>query len=452
MKILSLSFILFFSVFTFVQAQSLQEEKADEYVNRYLELKRFNGAVLVAKKQEILFNKGYGLADYAHGIPIDRKTTFCITGLTEQITAYIALKVMEEQGLSLHTPVKDFLGDSKFTHTGAITLHHLLSHTSGLPDFPLMHELPEKQAFSKEGLISHIANIPLEGKAGAAFRHSKLNYNLVGLILEELTAKPFEALLKELVTGPIGMKNTDLDDFSSIKKNRAQGYYRRNLEEGWENAPYLDPSNTFASQGILSTTEDLLLWNDFIRHHYLQNALLQEMLTPTEGGFGYGLQVKKSEANEIEEVRSTGGYGSGYNSFSILNRESGITVIVLGNNRNPSSEEIAEGLHAIFTKQDYVLPLPRKVVKLDPALLQKLAGDYKINEQLTLKVFVEGNRLFVNDGMRPPFEIFPQSENQFFVEGTDAEIVFIKNEEGVVSRIGLRNDGFTNAFAEKVRK
>lgn len=452
MKIFLLSFIVFFSVFNFVQAQYLQEKKADEFLNRYLELKRFNGAVLVAKEEEILFNKGYGLADYEHDIPINNNTKFAITGLSEQFTAYIALKIIRQHRLSLNAPVKDYLADFKLGNGDSITLHRLLSHTSGLPDYPLIHELPKNQAFTKQDLIDHIANLPLESIAGVEYSYSKLNYNLVGILLEEITGKSYGELLKEYVTEPIGMKNTSLDNFSNIDKNRAKGYLRRNISAGWGNAPYLDLSNTFASQGILSTTEDLLLWINFIRQNYLQDKALQDMLSTSESGIEYGFRVKRSEVGEIEEIRSIGVYSSGFNSFSNLSINSRLTVIVLGNNRNPSSEDIADGLLAIFNNKDYNLPLPRKIVKVDKSKLQKLAGDYKINDNFIIKVLVEGDKVFVNDGMHPKFEVFPQSESQFFMEEVDAEIVFIKNEEGEVTKIGLKDDGFTNLFATKIKK
>jgi len=451
MKISSFSLILFFSFISLLQAQNPQEKRADELLNRYWELNRFNGTALVVKDQKVVFNKGYGLADYEHNIPINNKTVFCITSITEQFTAYIALKVFEEKGLSLTTPIITFLENVKFSHADSLTLHHLLSHTSGFPDYPLIYELPKDQLFAKEDIIGHLENIALPNHPGLEYHHSKLNYNLVGLILEKVTDKSFGELLEEYICSPVGLKNTTLDDLTPMVKNRAMGY-SVNFADGWFNAPYLDPSNTFASEGILSTTEDLLLWNNFIRKNYSQDKVLQEMLTTNESGFGYGLSVKTSEEGKVKEIRSVGGYTSGFNSFSILNINSDLIVIVLGNNRNPSSEDIADGLLSICTNKDYTLPLPRKIVKVDSLKLQKLAGDYKMNEHVTIKVMVEGDKVFVNDGMHPKFEIFPQSENQFFLEGVDGEMIFIKNEKGIINKIGLRDDGFINAYAEKVQK
>lgn len=450
MKLYLFSFILFFSVLTFTQAQNQQEQKAEELLNRYFELKRFNGTAVVAKNQKILFNKSYGLADYEHNIPIGENTKFCITGLTEQFTAYITFKVIQLHGLSLTTTVKDVLGEAKFKYADSITLHQLLSHTSGFSDFPLIHELPNKQFFSKEEVNDYIENTKLESEPGTITTYSKLNYNLIGLMMERVTSKPFEQLLKEYITNPIGMKNTLTDDYLGIVENRAKGYFRKDMVIGWENAPYLDPSNTVASQGILSTKEDLLLWNTYLKNNYLKDGALTAMMASKEGEFGYGLNVKRGDSGQINEIRSVGTYSSGFNSFSSINMDNDLIIIVLGNNRNPSSEDISDGLKAIFGNEDYTLPLQRKIVKVDPNSLQSLAGDYKINEDFIIKILIEGDKVFVNDGMRPQYEVFPQSETQFFVEGTDAEMVFIKNNEGEVTKIGLRNDGFTNAFAEKV--
>jgi CubicO group peptidase (beta-lactamase class C family) len=451
MRIFSFSFIIFFSFISLLQAQNPQENRADELLNRYSELNRFNGTALVVKDQKVVFNKGYGLADYEHNIPINNNTVFCITSITEQFTAYIALKVFEKKGLSFSTPIITFLENFNSSHADSLTLQHLLSHTSGFPDYPLIYKLPKDQLFAKEDIMGYIENLTWNKNNISEYHQSKLNYNLVGLILERVTNKSYGELLTEYICSPLGMKNTTVDDLTPMVKNRAMGY-SVNFADGWFNAPYLDPSNTFASQGILSTTEDLLLWNNFIRTNYSQDEVLQEMLTTNESGYGYGLKIKRDEKGKIQEIRSVGGYTSGFNSFSILNINSGLTVIVLGNNRNPSSEDIADGLHSIFTNKDYTLPLARKIVKVDFLLLQKLAGDYKMNEHVTIKVMVEADKVFVIDGMHPKFEIFPQSENQFFLKGMDGEMVFIKNEKGIVTKIGLRDDGFINAFAEKIQK
>jgi len=449
MIIRSFSIVLLWGIFTSLQAQNYQE-KADEYLNRHLELKRFNGAVLVATNQKVLFNKGYGMADYEHSTPVDRTTMFCITGLTEQFTAYITLKVIIKQKLPLHDPIKNLLGDLEIGNAEILTLHQLLTHTSGLPDFPLMHQLPKNQIFSKEELISYIGNIPLENKYETQFSYSKLNYNLIGLILENVTGKPFEQLLRDYITEPLGMKNTLMNKSSYVLKNRANGYIRKSYVVGWENSPFLDSSNTFASQGVLSTVNDLLKWNRHVMEKYSTDTTLQTMLRSSDDGFSYGLHASRGKTDTVKQINSIGVYTSGFNSFSSVNLEDNLIIIVLGNCRNPISRDIAEGLHSIFTDKNYKLPLLRETVKIAPDLLQELEGDYKINDNVTIRIFVDEDQLFINDGMRPKVVVFPQSESQFFFKEIDAEIVFIRNTEGEVTQIELRNDGFTNAYANKI--
>ena len=249
------------------------------------------------------------------------------------------------------------------------------------------------------------------------------------------------------------MKNTSLGAATSPEANKAQGYLRRNYTTGWEKAPYLGPANTFAAQGILSTTEDLLLWQVFVKNNHARDKALQVMLKAAkENEYGYGLYAKRDKAGNLEEIRSGGGYSSGFNAFSSINLPQKRIVLVLSNNRNPTSGDIAEGLQAIFSGKKYTLPLPRKVVQVDATSLQKLAGAYKINEQVTINIIAEGHRLFVDDSMHPRFEVFPQSADQFFMDDIDAELLFIRNKAGVVTALGLRDDGFTNVYAKKVRE
>lgn len=112
---------------------------------------------------------------------------------------------------------------------------------------------------------------------------------------------------------------------------------------------------------------------------------------------------------------------------------------------------IAENVRAIFLQRDYELPLPRKTVSLAPDILEEYVGEYSLKDQLKLKVFIKQGKLLVNDGRHPQFEIYPQSENQFFLEGVDAEIKFTRTSEGKVSGLVLRDDGFNKIEIPKTQ-
>lgn len=426
------------------------QKKAEEYLNRILELKRFSGMVLVADGSGILLNQGFGMADYNNNLPFTRETKFRLAGLSEQFTAFIAFRVLNGNGIGPDEPVKKYLGKISFPEAGAISFHHLLTHTSGLPDYPHIPGLPGEQFFSQEEMIQFFKGISPEKEPGESYGHSKLNYNLLGLLLENISGKSFEQLLATYITKPLNMENTSLDHSARLIKNKARGF-NHNFADGWQNAPYLDPASAFAAQGILSSTEDILKWTRFTEKELITSPEFLKMVKSQGGQPACGFDLTLNEAGQIVSIRGTGIFSSGFNAGYLTDLENKLTVIVLCNVRNPIAGVAAEVLRNIFLQKEYELPPARKRVAVAPEILKEYSGEYSLQDQLTLKVNFLAGKLYVDDGMHPKFEIFPQSENQFFLEQTDAELKFIRNENGKVKAVVLRNDGFNNLQLPKIK-
>ena len=426
-----------------LQAQDKQQ-KAEEYLNRLLALKRFSGMVLVADDTGILLNKGFGRANYEHDLPFTSNTRFCIAGLSEQMTAWLTLRLVNDNQLSLHAPITELFEENFFPTSSKLSLHHLLSHTSGLPDYPDVRELPEKQLSSKEEMITYLKKVVTEQEPGKEFRYSKLNYNLLGLVLENISGKTFEQLLEDYIKTPLGMKNTCLANPHKKIPNQALGFLPKDFPEGWLEAPYLHPSSSFSALGIHSTTEDMLLWIHFMENEIRNNTGFRNMLKSQAPQLSYGIIAKFNKAGDVETFTGTDHYSSGFNANFVADMKNNLRVIVLSNTRNPMTGIIAEDVRAIFLKKNYILPLPREIVSPAPGVLEKYAGVYSLKDQLTLKVSTSHGKLFIEDGRHPKFEVFPQSDHQFFLKGADAEIKFVRNEKGKVIGVVLRNDGFDN--------
>ena len=442
MKKVSFTFLLFVvSLFSSLQAQDFNQQ-ADAYLQRYYELMRFNGRVLVANDQAILYNKAWGMADHEQGKPLSESSLFNIAGLSEQFAAYIAVQLINQQKLSLQKPVKAYIRDVNWGTKANITLHHLLTHTSGLPDYPLIHELPEKQFSSVADMKAYLSKLELQHEPGTSFGYSKLNYNLVGLILESATGKTYQQLVEEWISQPLKMQNTFVESSAQNPESLVKGHVVMSYTKGWQAAAAVDPINHFAAQGIISSPEDLLVWHRYVKERLVRNPAYRLLFTPYLNNIGWGYQVVEGPNGKVKQLNSLDGvYNSGFNAWSGIDNESDLIVIVLSNNRHPVSGEIGAGLRNIFQKKAFEMPLAREVVKIDPALLEEYAGSYTINEQFTIKVLKENNRLFIDDGMHPKFEVYPQSATHFFMKDRDAGLSFVRNKEGKVTQMVLY-DGF----------
>lgn len=446
-------FLIFISGSLCLQSQnklSDRQKKAEEYLNRILELKRISGMVLVAEDSTILLNRGFGMADYNNDLPFTGGTKFRLAGLSEQLTAYIAFRVLKENGILPDEPVKNYLGEISFPEAGAISFHHLLTHTSGLPDYPDIPGLPGEQFFSKEEMMKFFTDIYHEKEPGESYGYSKLNYNLLGLLLENISGKSFEQLLATYITTPLNMENTCLDSSSRLIKNKAKGF-NHTIADGWINAPYFDPASAFAAQGILSSAEDILKWIRFTEKELITSPEFLKMVKSQSGQPAGGFDLTFNEAGKIVSIRGTGTHSSGFNAGYLTDLENKLRVIVLCNVRNPVADMTAEVVRNIFLYRDYELPPARKKVAVAPEILEEYSGEYSLQDQLTLKVNFLAGKLYVDDGMHPKFEILPQSDNQFFLEQTDAELKFIRNENGKVKSVVLRDDGFDRLQLPKIK-
>jgi len=109
------------------------ESKVDEYINAYLKMGTFSGSILIARKGIVLFSKGYGMANYENDVPNIPQTKFRLGSITKQFTATSIMQLEEKGLLNVNDPISRYLPD--YPDGEKITIHHLLTHTSGIPDF-----------------------------------------------------------------------------------------------------------------------------------------------------------------------------------------------------------------------------------------------------------------------------------------------------------------------------
>ncbi len=246
-------FILFLGLVSpFLSSQPAAEEiaaKADAYFQLQNKLNRFSGAVLIALKGKPVLSKGYGLANYELQVPITVRTKFRLGSLTKAFTAAAVLQLEEKGLLQLEDPLSRFFPD--YPSAEKIKIHHLLTHTSGIPSFTSLKEYSRFKLNATTPLktIEFFKPQPLSFEPGTNFAYSNSGYILLTAIIEKVSGRSYADYLRENIFLPLNLLDTTYDDPNLIIRHRALGYSQRDGEI--INAPYIDMTVPAGAGGLL---------------------------------------------------------------------------------------------------------------------------------------------------------------------------------------------------------
>ncbi len=236
-----------------------QKDSTDLIVAKMMKDQRITGLTLaVVKNGKVQVNKGYGLSNVEHNIPVTSETVIRLGSVSKQFFATAILKLMEEGKLSIDDPVHTFFPDAPETWR-PIQIKHLLSHTSGLTR--------EGPAYANHIIQPDIAiirsaySLPLEFKTGTKYQYCNLAYYMLAEIIAQLSKMPWQDYIRQELFIPAGMKDTDMTDFFKITPGRANGY--RHINDSLVNA---DPMYAVRpSGGFHSTSSDMIRWDKVLR-------------------------------------------------------------------------------------------------------------------------------------------------------------------------------------------
>lgn len=272
--------------------------RLDSLMTRAHQSGGFDGAVLVAEGGRVVFKKAYGQADREWSIPNATDTRFRIGSVTKVFTAILVMQLVQEGRLDLEAHISDYLTAYPAKTGQAVTLRHLLSHTSGIPNY--MQDIPYIAdsdscgfwvRYSPEELVATFASLDLRFEPGSKFEYCNSAYVLLGDMLEKVTSKPYEQLLKERILDPLGMKDTGYARPETIIPRRARGYLV--TDSSCANADY-DNTTVFYSAGALySTVDDLYrldqaLYSDALLDAKTKELMFTHVVATPRGGYTLG--------------------------------------------------------------------------------------------------------------------------------------------------------------------
>ncbi len=411
--------------------------KAEAYLRPYLEVRGFSGAILVARNGKVLLSKGYGMANYELDVPNTPKTKFQIASVSKPFTA-AAILLLEERGLlSVNDLLSKFIPD--YPEGGRITLHHLLGHTSGIPNVNNFPDYDDKSRFPQTlpQVIEMFKGKPLEFQPGERYRYSNSNYNLLAYVLEKVSGKSYGAFLKENIFDPLGMNDTGHWRAGALIRNHASGYVPVGVSE-LENAPYLDWSIKTGNGSLYSTVEDLYKFDRALyTEKLLKKATLARMF---EKGYAWFTGKRHNRP-----ALWYGGRSPGFTSALQRYVEDDTCIVVLGNNYAPTASLIADDLAAMVFGDKYTIPDVRRPVPLPPATLDTYTGRYEGGKDfflpgVILTVEKQQGQLILRWSTGAVAPLTPQSETRFFDRTFWATVTFHKDAAGKVTHLVWRYD------------
>ena len=280
-------------------------KEIDEIVSTIYENGQFSGAVLIAVNGEIIYNNAFGYANIEDRILNTPDTKFRIASFTKPFTAMLILQLVQDGKLQLDGKLTQYLPEFPKEKGQNITIHQLLTHTAGITGESRITDLIdiEKEFYTREKLLDIIAQQELVFEPGEGREYSNFGYALLGLIIEQVTGKSYDKVLEENICNPAGMKNTLSDVTAQPIENRAVGY-TYDYFTGLEKASFIDMSFAFGAGQLLSTVEDLYLFDRALYSNSLLTDESKELFFNEYGWFHerypIGNGIKKVLSNSLD--------------------------------------------------------------------------------------------------------------------------------------------------------
>ncbi len=368
----SLAAALVFGLASAVEAQP-RADRAEAYLRSFHDLRLFNGAALIVDEGEILFEGAFGASDFGDGGANALGTRFRIASLTKQFTAALILRLEEEGLLRVEAPVGRYIEEYPPEFAERITLHHLLTHTSGLPSYTNIPGFMEWEAatpFSPGDIVALTWEEPLSFEPGTDFEYSNSGYVLLGWIAERVTGLSYDGALRTYVLDPLELSDTGYDRALWPPEGHAGGHTRDLV--GYRPARLIDPSVPYSAGMLYSTVGDLARWAAalFVAGDLFRDPeTLARMTTPglESGSYGYGVGVGARDIERdigVRVIEHSGGI-FGFSSYLRVFPDHGRLIVLLDNTSSDLGPLVA-GLTNVLWGGEAVRPKPSIAERLLP--------------------------------------------------------------------------------------
>ena len=381
-------------------------------------------AILVVKDGNILLNKGYGLANLEHNIPITPSSVFDLASLSKQFTGFAISSLIQQGKISLEDDIRQYIPEfPDFGYT--ITIGHLLYHTSGLRDWTrtlTLAGMSHEDVISFEQILRMAFNQKeLNFVPGSQQSYSNTGYNILAELVQRVTGKSFSTWTNENIFLPLNMTNTQfLDDHTKIIYNRANGYYKDD-----NGLFHINPNNLTAlgSSSLYSTTTDLAKWMNCLANPSKEMKIIVGQMYQ-QGKLNDGEEISYAFGLDIGGFRNTkwishSGSWASFSTYLVLLPEYNLSIVVL-NNHQSSAYNIARKIASLYVPE---LQMEKnseeqnisKPVEVSLETLDDFVGTYKFGIGWYVSITRQGNKLWTQATNEGIFPMTAESDTTFRV-------------------------------------
>ena len=410
-------FTIYFLVSSIVSAQSI-ESKIDKILNKEFKSNETGVSALVAKGGKVIYRKAFGKANLELDVNMTPDNVFEVGSITKQFTSVSILMLMEEGKINLEDDITKFIPNYP-TKGKKITIHHLLTHTSGIKSYTSMQSFGKVMTIDESPLkfIDFFKNEPMDFEPGEDYRYNNSGYFILGYIVEKASGMSYPKFVSEKIFKKLGMSSSYYGSHTKLIKNRATGY-QKNGE--YQNAQYISLTLPYAAGSIMSNVDDMLKWqiavskNTLVKKETIDKAFTNYTLNSGKKiNYGYGWSL--DELNGISTIEH-GGAIPGYLSMGVYVPSKDVYVILFSNCGCKSPSNLAIEIAAlasdkpVFKKED--------AINLSQDQLNKWVGTYEFENGAIRYVTIKNNQLYSKrkEG-RQNLKIYPTSPTSFSFDG-----------------------------------
>ncbi|MBX9784991.1 MAG: serine hydrolase [Chitinophagaceae bacterium] len=441
LRLLLISIILLFvSDIAFTQPSGAGNQKLitafDSIMKKEFKPNEPGASVIVVKKGEVLYKKGFGMADMELNVPVNADMIFRLGSITKQFTALAIMQLADKGKLSLSDLLTKYIPD--YAIKEPITIEQLLNHTSGIKSYTNVDSFwaQMRTDLTPRQIIKLTEKDTLEFKPGTKWNYNNTGYVILGYIIEKVAGISYETYVQQNLFAPAGMKNSYYGNESKIIKNRAKGYKKNGTE--FQISDYISMTLPYAAGSLISTVEDLWKWNKALYSYQLvKKEWVDKAITPyvlpdgSSTGYGFGLSVANVQGSKSIEH---GGGIPGFLTDGIYLPGEQVFVAVFSNCDCKRPDAVTTKLAAIAIGKPYNY----KALPITEADAKQFEGVYiNKNEERIIK-WKEGKLTSQRSGGNL-FTINMYAKDKFFFDDSFSFIEFTRNTKGVIEGLKFKS-------------
>ncbi|MCG7342561.1 beta-lactamase family protein [Sporosarcina sp. ACRSL] len=417
--------------------------KLETYLEKYLELWDFYGVIQVTNKGEVLFEDAYGYASIEFRIKNDINSRFSIASMSKQFTAFAIMLLYDKKLLDIDKSAQYYL-PAHMKIDELITVHHLLSHTSGLYNFTNFEDdffaRYNRMDYSRNDFFHRYINKKPTKQAGTVFDYNNSNYNLLAWIIENVSGETYGDFVRNHIFLPLQMMNSEIDDGCKPIKNRSCNYVKD--FDATIKSPYFNEKFSIGAGAIVSNCGDLYKWYTCLRDRkLLSSKVYARFFSVNENNYCYGLEHQYVYGTDRY---SHGGDHLGISTYMQNFFDEDLCIIILSNNEAINQYRLGNAISDILHHVEVAAPTKHKELPSSESELEKYCGTY-LKDKIVVELII-GKLYFTRFAGNLHIEIYPVGEGKFARRYFDQiePYSIVENENGKMSFFGYTRGNSIN--------